>query len=120
MPFNELIARLETASEGSRELDVAIADGVRNWAIAEDPAWRRYPHGVEVHAETVAPAYTTIIDIALTLVGSGSWGCGYDDSTSSHFAWVACDEAITAATEPLALCIAALKARQATGGGDAV
>jgi hypothetical protein len=67
MPIADLIARLESATEGSRELDVAIADVADGWPVCRDPAWRIAPHGASVHALTAVRAYSTSLDAAVKL-----------------------------------------------------
>ena len=96
---DDLIARLERATEGSRELDAEIAVAVRSldtegdkslpkWAGKNYPIWRARPDGrVEcVHTDGTGSLnwsplhYTTSIDATLSLVPEGwspsmlSWG----------------------------------------------
>lgn len=71
--MDDLIARLEAAPEGSRELDVEIWDEVAAWPVGVDPAWRHAPNGADVHALTFAPDYTKSVDIALTLLPEKLW-----------------------------------------------
>lgn len=126
-----LIRQLECATKGSRGFDGDI------WAIADyDEMWRRcgwkglwYAGHLHTKAEKaerikrmaahLAPAYTTSLDAALTLVPDGM-GWGVKKQQNGHFAW--CDGDIAQAgnvavrygvTPAIALCIAALKARQA-------
>lgn len=98
--MKDLIAKLESATEGSRELDRAIHSHIR---------------GVEEFLLSTWPAYTTSLDAALTLVPEGwHWNVG-----DVGLAWVGTHESATkivrhdgdAHTPALALCIAALKAR---------
>jgi hypothetical protein len=102
----DLIARLEAAMEGSRELDELID----NYVLGGSAAGPR--------------AYTTSIDAALMLVPEG-WVLAHlgDDASGMEGnmkALGACCELDCgrmekqgmAATRPLACCIAALKARQ--------
>ena len=106
---DELIAKLEAAAEGSRELDFEIE------AVVLQPLSGK---GLQ------PPRYTTSIDAALTLVPNGwhyqiiKWRCGLGrkkaievrlaESGAKYF-----DEPTAAANTPaLALCIAALKARK--------
>jgi hypothetical protein len=130
--MDELIARLENATEGSSDL---------SWAIAEALGWSKMWSGMTIYlppGETEAdydagnaegacgafPAYTTSIDAALTLVPSPSW-----DHIQLHFGppgawsaevgyWHIGDKKIDPLCEghhqtpALALCIAALRARQ--------
>lgn len=130
MTHDDLIARLEAATEGSRELD---------WDIAH----LLYP-GEEPATVTVGPQlphYTTSLDAALMLVPDGwRWQIfgegkssdmdprpmamlygdtfdvdrGYGQPPDQDIEW---SEA-HAATPTLALCIASLKALAAGGTGD--
>ena len=101
--MNDLLAKLESAECGSRELDRSIE------------AWRC--NGALVQWEF--PPYTTSLDAALTLVPEGWWYVIRPDSAilGPPNACDDCDsklkDAFDIATAPLALCIAALKARQA-------
>lgn len=117
----DLIARLEEATKGSRQLDEQI------WCAANDVEW---PDAVSpsstmgrIHREDV-PHYTTSIDAALTLVSAKSlWSvCDMEDGPiaqvlpplpDGRFGEVVSGEA---RTPPLALCIAALRAHEAERG----
>lgn len=117
--MNDLIEKLEAATEGSRELDTDIWSAVRCPTLFND-----------------RPPYTTSLDAALTLVAEG-WGWaaaeldegvpsavttnrkpqikpGTLDSNPDKI-----DFRTKAATPALALCIAALKARAAGSVCDA-
>lgn len=100
--LDELIARLEAASEGSRELDKSIAITVGTYQAPD----RGDPYGSWLR-------YTSSLDAALTLVPEFCFV-----KTSPRGATAGCNGhicATTAATAPtpaLALCIAALKARR--------
>lgn len=130
---DDLIARLEAATEGSRELD---------WEIAKYLGWSSYwssqtfylPPGEDEGSDKtclVLPAWSRSIDAALTLVPPG-WRLhrlgehvqnrGWD---GKEWWWEACfwrpgprdpfiDNGTRAPTPALALCIAALKARSTT------
>jgi hypothetical protein len=137
--MNELIARLEAASEGSRELDVRIHAALHpGRSLLLDPGSvgpkRREPQygtlsdlpldgwsDYEAVARTIdAPAYTTSLDAALTLVPAGwGWSLDYMDPGEPDGAMVGqhAGEGYNADCRPvppaLALCIAALKARAA-------
>lgn len=101
--MNELIKRLEEAAEGSEELDVAIVREVFGYE-KDNPLWHCLP-------------YTTSLDAALTLVPEGTaiemtgeagaegWGTRLTDDHSK-------ETMALSTTLPLALCIAALKARE--------
>ena len=133
--MNDLIERLEKATEGSRELDAAIHCAANpGYGKKEDRVSHEVPHrshdcapgtywriGFSGRSLHTAPNYTTSVDAALTLVPEhhtvGLW------SRSSRYkteAWVhngqsACSRVIAkAATWPLALCAAALRAREAS------
>jgi hypothetical protein len=134
--LDDLIIKLETASEGSRRLDGEIAicleliprfdrskyiDGTQfrftagdDGAIAVDkllPDGRRYPE-----YGCLAPAHTTSLDAALTLVPEGF---PYEikarnvEGVMEYRAQLNYTKPSYAATPALALCIAALKARAA-------
>ena len=127
--LSDLIAKLEAATEGSRELDAAIDVSIRPRVDIEDGESLEFP------------LYTTSIDAALTLVPKngrlstlGQW-----DDNGSPSGWFCCilrwsreiggwqelefsigiperdatEVPPLAATPALALCIAALKAREA-------
>jgi hypothetical protein len=97
----DLIARLEKAAEGSRELDAAVAEEVHAGWILEKP-----------------DRYTQSLDAALTLVPEGCYLtlCTRHDSPPEAFVWWADDKESAhsyGSTLAVALVIAALKARQA-------
>ena len=108
-PLASIIARLEAATEGSRELDAAIIRAVFGYAD-DAPLW----HGLH---------YTTSLDSALTLVPSG-WNWLVRDGNTARrdsrcFANVTQFDALNEGpahptwhlSPALALCIAALRAR---------
>lgn len=103
--MTDLIDRLESASEGSRELDILIATAVGAKRV-DGPWYARY---------------STSLDAALTLVPEG-WTGSVDVPGDNNGAWldppaapVIGHERVYAigATSALALCIASLKAREA-------
>lgn len=101
--MEQLIQKLEAATEGSKRLDYEIW---RNTGGAELSDWE----------DRIWPAYTTSLDAALSLVPEGlSWFAEMNNGNAHAGAhWPKCDPASQfghAATAPLALCIAALKAR---------
>ena len=126
-----LIARLEAAAEGSRELDEEIAFATEwrpiDWApSAESFAEHEQKHDYATawiahapwHNTWPIPHYTTSLDAALTLVPEGwQWDvrCAeFPQSCPTAFCWppgVRSGHADEAATPALAFCIAALKAR---------
>ncbi len=104
--IDDLIARLEAASEGSEELNDAI--------------------DFELFGSDEARPYTTSLDAALTLVPEGWWlrsieGCPQqnewdamlDQKTIPWGKAIGCaNENVGSPTPALAVCIAALKARK--------
>lgn len=124
--MSDLIRKLESAAEGSRELDIAAHKAI-GWELAPpeaDCAWWN-DNGDTFYG--VCPHYTTSIDAALTLVPEGwDWQLEWEDGAESVFfeskgiARVEmgnpdlriCPEA---ATPALALCAAALRAREVMG-----
>ncbi len=136
--YVELIAKLQAAPEGSRELsdEVLLAAGwtreshihpglsadygenVEYWEWTQpngDPCPRYHLGGQNL------PCPTTSLDAALTLVPEGAQyclGCLSDTrvsvrGVSRYHAWVMEQETVYAPTPALTLCIAALKARSA-------
>lgn len=143
--YTDLIARLEAASEGSRELDWAIRDclGTITMPLSAEANWswvrRVGDQIIDIGPEsfrllttndTYLPRYTTSVDAALTLVPEGfavrEWTIwpgmpstlvieeahkeadGKYWRKSGYGRWPA-----EGKTPALALCIAALRARQA-------
>lgn len=93
MTYQALIADLAEAKEGSKELDREICFQLDEFA---------YPVAFRT--------YTRWIDSALTLVPPGmTWSVTSSEAwvATSHYQWFG-----TAATPALALCIAALRARE--------
>lgn len=102
----ELIKRLEEAKEGSRELDCDL------WVQASIDVGFPLDKALDA-APAFAPYYTTSIDAALSLVPEGmGWNVGFLKKAPRPHAWVGDLRTVYAASVPLALCIAALKARQ--------
>lgn len=105
-----LIEQLESAAEGSRALDAQIASQHGGFGGMGYETWDAI--------EADCPHYTTSLDAALTLVPEGrEWSVTYlwdgrcGGTCDGHHA------DFKGATPALALCIAALKARQAMEGG---
>jgi hypothetical protein len=137
----DLIQRLESAEEPSRELDYAIqlAIGVVQMPLSVDRfdrCWVTIEDGKPVQAgpdvlstrDHYLPGYTYSIESALMLVPDGwNWAAfGGSDlppaaqlTTGEPPYFDDCEEHVTAATTSLALCAAALRARlRAAGGGQ--
>lgn len=123
--MNDLIKRLEEATEGSRLLDLEIArlaypDGGIGDAVMAEPDDQksgspllRQSNGHEFYL--YIPAFTTSLDAALTLVPERWWA---EIHTIGHATLDSRDvEDLRVEgehyTAPMALCIAALKARSA-------
>ena len=124
----ELIARLEVATAGSRELDIAVYEAIgwrRKQFSKTAPTWLCPPDDgkrIAIEPFNLLPCVTTSIDAALTLVPGGyAWmvrkSQPWDDAHPYHSAYVQLTESddnySISATPALALCIAALKAREA-------
>ena len=102
--MEELIKRLEQATEGSRTLDMDVHEAItpNNW-----------PKVVQLAEPQPCPRYTTSIDTALTLVPEGlNWGVDWRADREQFTALVGehLGEPV-AKSAAVALCIAALKAR---------
>ena len=116
---SNLIAKLEAATEGSRELDACIERYVNPDALVEGDKrmyWAAPDSNLSVNAWFPVPAYTTSLDDALTLVPEG-----WKYQVSENEAWVSKLDGqflVHSDTEfigrgnsgPLSLCIAALRA----------
>lgn len=129
MTPTDLIARLEEATEGGRELDAALEVVKRAWdaekaGVAPEHAaqWRHLGTGWvgDDHTKYMAPRYSTSIDAALLLV-PGDWRLEHLGEQLHLPQMWECElhnrneeQAIQgeAATPALAICIAALKARE--------
>ena len=113
---DDLIARLEAAEGPSRELDAEIAQ-IHGWEeghVANERCW----YDPDGRMRAAPPAYTSSIDAALTLVPEGRlWTLGQYVNRSGFMAALDNQRGTKAATAPLALCIASLKART-QGDGD--
>ncbi|KKN17818.1 hypothetical protein LCGC14_0962000 [marine sediment metagenome] len=126
--MDALIADLESAAEGSRELDARIAEEVV-WVKGRGDSLRSAGIDFYETAQAMCQRYTTSLDAALTLVPEGwdweiaDYGGDQDspravlwhgipaehvDDVKHHgaFGW----------TPALALCIASLKARRGAAG----
>lgn len=111
--MQDLIERLEKAKEGSRELDVEIA--IR-FHPKGDIIRLFHEQGLFKQSDSRIPHYTTSIDAALTLV-KPDWIWNIQ---SDGFCFIDTGEEIIEGhrdtTAALALCIAALKARESSNG----
>lgn len=126
-----LVARLEAAKEGSTALDAIIwqLHDPQAFQVCETTALSFSPKGlseedkaaqVASRAKRLAPHFTRSVDAALTLVPEGftvdARICGYDVWTFVTLTEARQGSAVFTAhktTAPLALCIAALRARLA-------
>jgi hypothetical protein len=119
MNVQELIAKLEAATEGSRELDIAVAFVTDKPASYTD---RLNDDGSRAPSNVRCGHYTTSLDAALTLVpehhrfllDKRPYAEGRRDGYRAvvyRQADPEMPESSWAATPALALCIAALKAR---------
>lgn len=116
--MDDLIAKLEAATEGSRELDCAIAIAVGHSGFV---AVVRYDHGTVI--ENDFPHYTTSLDAALTLAqppGHSMWHWNIDAKLMRDHDFFAAEITVPSRefrgiqrTAALAMCIAALRARAA-------
>ena len=118
-----LIARLKSATEGSRELDARI------WTAVARPGPDDFVGDHMVHDQIVArlldggddpdcPHYTTSLDDALTLVPEGyawsvDWDGGCEIAPIPKPGEMLAGLIVSGATPVLALCIASLRARLA-------
>jgi len=119
MNIAEMIERLENATGPSREMDAQIWRAVTG---GEYLITSRSPP-VAIGGATI-PAYTASVDAAVTLVRDGwSWTVGNCDEGDAPWACLTSpldsdedggckDYHASAATAPLALCIAAVQVRQ--------
>lgn len=132
MTHAALIARLEALTGPDREVDEAVDRTVREWpALGGYYGWERFGPGViskQINSdgskfETMqAPRYTASLDAALTLVPEGKFFhmARFSDEAMGCDVHIYSTDAPTfetigqAPTLPLALCIAALKAREAS------
>lgn len=121
--IDALIAKLEASAEGSRELDAEIAvwrmkqEGGDCW-VDSDPGFVRIPGCGSVSSTSVrARHYTTSIDAALSLVPAGWEWLKKAPRAMSVYRLPPPDQWANhidggPAPDPIALCIAALKARK--------
>jgi len=107
--LDTLISDLERATEGSRELDYAIAKEI-GWRFSGEESFKEYWQDATTDEWKQLPWWTTSLDSALTLVPEGS---RWDVQQDYTCAFASIDGVTTGrvATPALALCIAALTAR---------
>ena len=120
MSIQDLIERLEKATGPDRELDEDIAHAVGVRSVMQ---WDHEACGGDGSFEHMFPRYTYSIDAALTLVPEGwEWRIDGGYLPDRHYACVMNMGLVsepqftvdkTPSTPAIALCIAALKARQA-------
>ncbi len=112
--MKDIIAELEKAEAGSRELDRIIFELVKGRK-------RHISTFEQYESSEILPRYTVSIDAALILVPEGhEWETGSNLENQKGWAkvgdnvWDECfeDIVVIAATPALALCIAALKASE--------
>ena len=114
--MTDLIKQLEAATEGSRNLDAAIAE-VAVWHPGRAEELQEAGHAFYDTAKSMCACYTTSIDAALTLVPEDfSWRLQQTlGKPGGMAALVGPDDQVgdyhIGATPALALCIAILKAR---------
>lgn len=138
MSIEKLIARLDAANKGSRDLDYRIAQAIGNKWMEGVSEGESPPFAPRSIADRTIPGYTTKVDGALTLVPEnarvrelgqwwdvsrpGGWFCSvarweYDNKlllVERYYTYGFADDdrmPKTAPTAALAVCIAALKAR---------
>ena len=113
--MKDLIERLEKATEGSDALDAAIHRAVTGEVVIEGPPFNM-PVVMRGGNPVAIPRRSRSLDAALTLVPEGYFVtlATRKDAPPEAFVWWANDtrsEYGQAPSLPLALCIAALKAR---------
>lgn len=122
---SDLIARLEKAEAGSRELDAEIATAVLGWKwIAVEQVWE-LPAGSswpQSRSRWGVTAYTTSLDAIVALIGEKLPGMDWTVSSTGEVYLVGPNivndwfEANGAKTPALALCSSLLRALQAKEG----
>lgn len=135
--LSELIARVEAATEGSRELDALIAVAVDGFFIDGEDPWGRPKYcyldedGAQISPgqghDMLVRRYTTSVDAALALIErvlrGAVWRVGFDPDDGSIRAEIVgaapdCVRSTANHDSPaLALCAAALRALQAKQTG---
>ena len=120
-PSNELVERIEAAEGPSRELDVAIAMAV-GAKHGPESGWANSENGDYWVVRECAARYTESLDAAMTLIGHlRAFDLCRSSTPDEHRPWRAFvnhnDSRSRAATPALALCAAALRARQENSHG---
>ena len=88
--LDALIAQLEAATEGSREIDAAIATmfaSTERYAYSGENLGWYYSH---YNAVSISPEYTSSLDAAMTLIGD-DWSIrlsAWDDGKLGAHAWL--------------------------------
>lgn len=109
--MRDLIERIEAAEGPSRELDAEIAKAVG----AEHGSREKVSMESRsiYYIDECAPAYTASLDAAMTLVPEGfDWAVFRTNGGLTVHAWCGSREDVFAATPALALCAAALRAKE--------
>lgn len=106
--MTDLITALESAKEGSTALDFEIQQFIEGWRNIGG-GYREWPDGRRERYDYIrpAPAFTTSLDAALTLVDGDRWTV----YSGPARAVVGFRDGANGATPALALCIACLRAR---------
>lgn len=123
--MQDLIERLEKANGPDRELDGAIALSL-GWTYqkmkGDKRAYYRKPGVTDCYLRATVPEYTSSLDAALTLVPVDlGWDAGQFGDISYATVWSddrTCPQdryQVEAASPAVALCIAALRAREHVG-----
>jgi hypothetical protein len=115
--MNDLIARLEAAEHGSRELDMAIAIAL-GWKEILAECWEAPDEERTLHS--AHPTWTTCLTTIMALIAKKLPGFAltgttdYRGSTYFHLKHGNISVVAFAKTEPLARCIAFLRAIEGT------
>ena len=114
--MDNLIAELERATEGNRELDAAIAETVI-WPSGRGGELRKAGHAFYETAQRMCERYTTSLDAGKTLARDG-WEWRVQSNGLSAVCLPGCDygDYSKGATPELGFVIALLRARQAMEG----
>ena len=126
MTTAELIEKLERADGPSRELDEAIYElmggcnhkRTKYYAVQSDTGFTCLDCGKDTYGAKYAPSYTASIDAAMTLVPEGwsytvAWLHRNGRATVAMFHAKLNEQRAESQTPAIALCIAALKAKEA-------